>query len=158
LRPFVDPRNDVFAVTSQIYLIDPHQRRVETGLTRGTFSHGKLAVRHDAPPADAAGGNLPVLYAGGGSCAVARRKFLELGGFDLLYHPFYCEDADLSWRAWQRGYRVMLAPESKVYHQRRATTRRFFGDDQIDLWTRANTLLMHWANLRDPRLLASHLV
>lgn len=54
----------------------------------------------------------------GGACAAYRRSmFLELGGFDSLYRPAYWEDADLSYRAWLRGLKIVFEPASIVYHR-----------------------------------------
>ena len=30
---------------------------------------------------------------------------MELGGFNRLFYPAYCEDLDLCFRAWRRGFR-----------------------------------------------------
>jgi GT2 family glycosyltransferase len=65
-----------------------------------------------------------VFWAGGGACAVDRRRFQLLGGFDSLYHPFYVEDTDLSYQAWKRGWKSVLAPGSRVIHKHRGTTGR----------------------------------
>ena len=67
---------------------------------------------------------MPVLWAGGGSSAVSRRKFEALGGFEELYNPFYMEDVDLSFRAWRRGWPSLLAPRSVVQHRHRGSTGR----------------------------------
>ncbi len=47
--------------------------------------------------------------------AVRREVWHELGGFDDQYFA-YCEDVDLSLRAWQAGYRVVVDPAAVVWH------------------------------------------
>jgi GT2 family glycosyltransferase/glycosyltransferase involved in cell wall biosynthesis/SAM-dependent methyltransferase len=155
LKPFDD--ESVFAVSSQIFFRAPGKRREETGLTRARFEHGMLQYSHDAIPKDPAP-LLPILWGGGGSCAFDRRKWLALGGLDEMYDPFYCEDLDLSLRAWQHGWKVLLATESKVWHEHRATSARFFGESFVNEIFRRNSYLLHWANLRDPTLLGAHLL
>ena len=155
LAPFDDP--DVFAVASQIFFAKREARREETGLTRARFVEGMLEYSHDALPANP-GRLIPILWGGGGSCAFDRRKWDELGGLDTMYDPFYCEDLDLSLRAWRRGWKVMMAPESKVWHEHRATSRRFFGEDFVNEIARRNSYLLHWKNLDGPGMLASHLL
>ena len=155
LAPFDDP--DVFAVSSQIFFPPGPKRREETGLTRARFVEGMMQYSHDPVP-DPSGELIPILWGGGGSCAFDRSKWEALGGLDVMYDPFYCEDLDLSLRAWQRGWKVYLAPSSKVWHEHRATSRRFFTDEFVSEIFRRNSFLLHWKNLRDPRLLASHLV
>lgn len=39
---------------------------------------------------------------------IRRREFLDLGGFDLDFMPFQCDDVDNSLRAWRAGYKVGL--------------------------------------------------
>src|SRR5262245_18458706 len=97
LDSFSDSR--VFAATSQIHFADPSRRREETGKTRARFERGFFSFWHDdIGPEDESRASVPVLWAGGGSCAIDRRKLSDLGGLDTLYHPFYVEDADLSYQ------------------------------------------------------------
>jgi GT2 family glycosyltransferase len=155
LEPFCDP--SVFAVTSQIFLADPAARREETGRTRARFEGGLFYMWHeDVHPAVE---TIPtaVFWAGGGSSAVDRRKYEVLGGFDTLYHPFYVEDVDLSYRAWKRGWRSLFAPESHVTHRHRASSKRF-GTAFIDNTIRRNHFLFVWKNVTDIRMIAAHLV
>ncbi|MFX5587104.1 hypothetical protein ABTE16_20385, partial [Acinetobacter baumannii] len=42
--------------------------------------------------------------------------YAELGGFDELYLPAYCEDSDLALRIRSRGYRVIYQPQSVIVH------------------------------------------
>lgn len=51
-----------------------------------------------------------------GAALVVKKEVVEkIGGFDQkLFH--YTDDLDFSWRVWISGYRVVLAPNAKVYH------------------------------------------
>src|SRR4051794_30658424 len=122
LEGFRDPA--VFAVSCQIFFSDPNKLREETGLTQGWWQDGALRVRHriDSEIKDL----YPCFYGGGGSCAFDRNKFLELGGFDELYRPFYLEDTDLGYLAWKRGWKVLYQPASVVYHEHRGTIGKNF--------------------------------
>ena len=51
----------------------------------------------------------------GAAFAVRREVFDSLGGFNELMFA-YCEDAELSLRAWQRGWRCVYVPEAVVLH------------------------------------------
>jgi GT2 family glycosyltransferase/SAM-dependent methyltransferase len=55
-------------------------------------------------------------YASGASLLLTTRLFNELGGFDELYVPAYCEDADLAFKVRQMGKRVYYQPESVIIH------------------------------------------
>jgi GT2 family glycosyltransferase len=157
LNGFADP--SVFAVTSQIFFQDSTRRREETGKTRGRFHRGEFYLWHDEiHPEDDACENTPVFWAGGGSCAIDRKKFLSIGGFDSLYHPFYVEDTDLSYQAWKRGWKCLLAPASKVVHKHRSTTKRKFGNEFVERAVRKNQYLFVWKNVTDVPMLLTHLI
>jgi GT2 family glycosyltransferase/glycosyltransferase involved in cell wall biosynthesis len=156
LRPLLDGFSDerVFAVSSQIYFWDPERRREETGQTRGFLKLGFLQVVHDEPgDADLA---RPVFYAGGGSSAFDRDKFLALGGFDELYQPFYWEDTDVSYRAWKRGWKVLYEPRSVVHHKHRGTIGKTYDADFTHKAINRNHFLFLWKNFTDPSLLLLH--
>src|ERR1035437_2548430 len=103
LEGFTDEK--VFSVSCQIFFSDPDKLREETGLTQGWWENGGLRVRHRDDPAIQ--DLYPCFYGGGGSCAFDRRKFLELGGFDEIFRPFYLEDTDLGYLAWKRSWKVL---------------------------------------------------
>jgi GT2 family glycosyltransferase len=74
-----------------------------------------------------------------------------------LYHPFYVEDTDISWQAWKRGWKCLLAPKSHVVHKHRGTSRPKFGDDFVDRTIRRNLYLFVWKNVTAPGLILQHL-
>lgn len=154
IAPFDDPL--VFAVAAQILFSDPSKRREETGLTEGWWADGRIRVSHRIDPEITT--EFPCFYAGGGSSAFDRRKFLELGGFDPVLKPFYYEDTDLGLMAWKRGWKVLYQPSSIVYHEHRGTIGRKFSASYIQSVLKRNALLFAWKNVHDWRLLASHFV
>jgi GT2 family glycosyltransferase len=156
LLPFADPA--VFAVASQITVPDPAKSKQETGKTRARFERGLFYLWHDPVTLqDERRAALPVFWAGGGACAIDRRKFVALGGFDSLYHPFYVEDTDLSYQAWKRGWRSLFAPGSRVMHKHRATSGPRFGELFVNNTTRRNHYLFVWKNLTDFGMVIEHL-
>jgi GT2 family glycosyltransferase len=84
---------------------------------RGIFMHNKAA---DFKKGETAWGT-------GGSSMIDRGKFLELGGFDKLYFPAYWEDIDLSWRAKEKGWKILFEPKAKVDHNHESTNQSVFG-------------------------------
>lgn len=52
-----------------------------------------------------------------GAVSLLRRKaLLRTGLFDEKLF-MYCEDVDLSWRMWAKGYRCIYEPRAKVWHE-----------------------------------------
>jgi GT2 family glycosyltransferase/glycosyltransferase involved in cell wall biosynthesis len=155
LQPLLDgfTNPQVFAVSCQIFLSDPSKRREETGLTEGRWENGRLRVSHrDDASVDTL---FPCFYAGGGSAAFDRAKFLELGGFDEIFAPFYLEDTDLGFNAWKRGWTVFYQPASVVFHEHRGTIGRKFSSAYIEAVLKKNYLLFAWKNIGEwPRLAA----
>lgn len=67
--------------------------------------------------------NLPVFnyarevdYCSGASIMISRDIFEDMGGFDEIYAPAYCEDSDLALKVRKAGYRVIYQPSSVVIH------------------------------------------
>jgi len=146
-----------FAVSSRIFFQDRAKRREETGKTTAAFRRGWIDYAHRGLDKEAfAREYYPVFWAGGGSSAFHRQRFLELGGFRKLYYPAYVEDTDLSYQAWSAGWEVLWAPQSIVYHKHRATSRRFFSPSELETLVTRNQLLFLWINIRDWQFLMSH--
>ncbi len=155
LRHFEDPT--VFAATARLEM-EPRWLSggwiQETGLVRARFEHGFFLLQHDEPTSE-----LPirVLYAGGGSSAVQRDRFFELGGFDRIFRPFYFEDLDVSYRAQKRGWQVIYEPRSSMIHAHRQTNSpENFPGGYVDLMFGKNSLLFTWKVLTDADLFRQH--
>ncbi len=54
-------------------------------------------------------------YPTGSSMIMKKKIYIDVGKFDNDYF-LYCEDPDIGWRLWDSGYKIALAPQSKVYH------------------------------------------
>lgn len=55
-------------------------------------------------------------YISGASIMVRKTIWQELGGFNEMYNPAYCEDSDLAFAIREAGYKVVYQPLSKVVH------------------------------------------
>lgn len=64
-----------------------------------------------------------VLSASGGSAVYRKRMLDEIGGFDEHFFA-YCEDVDLSLRAFLSGWRCLYVPEAVVFHRGSASFAR----------------------------------
>jgi GT2 family glycosyltransferase len=99
------------------------------------------------------------LFPSGAAFAVDRARFLELQGFDDLFTPFYYEDTDLGFRAWRRGWKCIVVPESRVtHHHGTGTIGRSFKQFKIRVVRKRNRLYYLWKNLTNARLLRQHLL
>jgi GT2 family glycosyltransferase/ubiquinone/menaquinone biosynthesis C-methylase UbiE len=55
-------------------------------------------------------------YCSGASIAIPTKLWRELGGFDPIFEPAYCEDSDIAFRIRDAGYRTLYNPASEVVH------------------------------------------
>jgi GT2 family glycosyltransferase len=153
VRPFAESDARLFAVHSQMIDLETG-RRVGTGKT-GSFSRGFLRVHRSFLPAPDSTGPYWSMFATGGSAMYRRDVFVELGGFDETFAPFYLEDVELSYRAWKRGWRVRYQPASVVAHQFSSTIGTLGAP--VEWISQRNRLLFHWIHLHDRRFLLAHL-
>jgi GT2 family glycosyltransferase len=98
-------------------------------------------------------------YAVGAHCAIDRKKYLSLGGFDSLFHPYYWEDVDLCYRAWKMGWKSIVEPKSVVYHMLSGPIRSATRSSDIANIIRRNRFLFVWKNITSTRYFYfSHLI
>lgn len=56
------------------------------------------------------------MYADGCGVLLSKEIFQKIGGFEESYFC-YCEDYELSWKAWLLGYKVYFVPTAEFYHK-----------------------------------------
>jgi GT2 family glycosyltransferase len=94
------------------------------------------------------GAPVETLYASGGSMALRKSMFLELGGFLPIFKPFYSEDADLGIRAWRRGWRSLFEPGCRVTHDHRGSSiNTNVPSARVLVIRRRNRFLLEWIHL-----------
>ncbi|MFB9842090.1 glycosyltransferase family 2 protein [Mucilaginibacter ginsenosidivorans] len=64
-------------------------------------------------------------YLSGANALVDTVKLKELGGFNELFSPFYCEDIELGLRAWRMGWKCYYEHQSVCRHQLSASTKNY---------------------------------
>ena len=160
-RPFLGPllsyfRDDkVFAVNPRVF--QTRDGRPGGGLVKGAMHCGLLRLRWPETEGPRAAEGL-ALYANGAAMSVSREKYMKLGGFDKLYAPFYSEDLDLSYRAYQRGWIVRYEPRSHLTHDHGATIGAKFDPVHIKRVSMRNRILFVWRNIHDKQYLTQHIL
>lgn len=91
----------------------------------------------------------PVTYAIGGAMLLRRTPFVNSGGFDRLFDPFYYEDVDLGFGAWAAGQEVVYEPRSVVEHHHRGTIRSRVDADFVRAVIERNRYLFQWKYMGD---------
>ena len=55
-------------------------------------------------------------WCSGAATLIRRKAFQEVGGFDDRLYFMYCEDVDLSWKLWIRGWKCIYVRDAVVQH------------------------------------------
>lgn len=144
--------DDIFAVGFCDYSHE-NGKIVTRGRGGAKFKRGMLS--HFAAESETG----ETLWVSGGSAIVDRNKFLELGGFDKNFAPFYWEDIDLCFRAWRRGYRCIFDSDLKVDHfHEEGAIRKEYSPFFIKTVSYKNQFIFVWKNIADVYLIFKHLV
>lgn len=88
-------------------------------------------------------------YVSGCSMLTPKKLFDEIGGFDILFSPAYCDDLDYCLEALKRGYKTYVQPKSQIVHFGSVS----YNEKSNDLMTRNNELLRtKWKNYFENRI------
>jgi GT2 family glycosyltransferase len=164
-RGFISPlvrwfdRQDTFAVSPLI--LDRERKPLRVSWNLSEIVRGEIRRKNwdlpDALEKARCEGPLKSLFASGGSIALRKTMFEQLGGFLPIYKPFYYEDRDLCTRAWQRGWKTFFDPGSRVIHDHVGTIGRFYSTKKIKIIQRRNRLFYLWLYLSGRKIVFSHI-
>ena len=90
---------------------------------------------------------LYTFYLSGANALVDAAKLKALGGFFELFSPFYCEDMELSLRAWRRGWKCYYEHNSVCRHQVSASTKNYKTAKWVKSIYYRNRFFMHALHL-----------
>ncbi len=133
---------NIFAVTPSVY---DWNGKFLYGNRGGIFKKGHLFL-YEKEENDIVS---QTFFACGGLFLFRRDIYDILGGYDDLYHPFYYEEIDLSYRALKRGYKILYIPEAKAYHKIRSSISKSAYFDKIKYISGRNNYLFIWKNITD---------
>lgn len=163
IQPLVDCLADATAFAASPLIFDERGSLSNVTISIPYFKRGKIRYKK-FPTQDLLEIASPLpnpwytLFPLGGAFAVDRARFIEMQGFDDLFNPFYYEDTDLGFRAWRRGLKCIVVPESRVIHYHNGTIARSFKQFKVSAIRKRNRLLYLWKNLTTARLLRQHLM
>ena len=143
---------DVFAV-GLCDLSHEKSKIVKRGRGGAKFKRG--FVSHFAMPVKKG----ETFWVSGGSGVFDRQKFLELGGFDPIFAPFYWEDIDLSFRAARKGYKCIFEPDAQVDHfHEKGAIKKSSSPFFIKVVAYRNQFLFVWKNIDNYFLIIQHIL
>jgi GT2 family glycosyltransferase len=93
---------------------------------------------------------ISIFWASGAAVLIRASVWRELEGFDPVFYA-HMEEIDLCWRMKNRGYQVMVCPQSKVYHLGGGSLS--YGSPQKIYLNFRNNLFLLFKNLPQGKLL-----
>lgn len=134
---------DTFGVMSRIVNTD---EKIEDASRFLSFSGMKFKATRFFYSNDPAK-KTPTAYLSGANALVSREKLVELGGFDEVFSPFYCEDVDLSFRAWRLGWKCYYEHETVCHHEVSKTIRSGNSKKKLLTVVYRNKFILHAIHL-----------
>jgi GT2 family glycosyltransferase len=140
-------QSTVFSVSGRIIGWDTDQ--IQDGGKYPVFQGAKIKTSYDFIPAQTAPASFsfPCFYSSGANAFINRKIFLELGGFNELFSPFYVEDTELSLRAWRLGYNNYYEHKAICAHRTSSTIGSPERKKQVNRIYNRNKYLLHAIHL-----------
>ena len=95
----------------------------------------------------------PTAYLSGANALVRKEMLVKLGGFDEIFSPYYCEDVDLSFRAWRLGWKCYYEHDAICQHEVSKTIRSASSKNQRLSIVYRNKFILHSIHLNGFRLI-----
>lgn len=140
-------QTDLFSVSGRIVGWDTDQ--IQDGGKYPVFQGAKIKTSYDFIPEQASPAtfSFPCFYSSGANALINRKLFLELGGFNELFSPFYVEDTELCLRAWRLGYSNYYEHKAICAHRTSSTIGSPERKKQVNRIYNRNKYLLHAIHL-----------
>jgi GT2 family glycosyltransferase len=89
----------------------------------------------------------PTFYLSGANAFVNTSLFLQLGGFNELFAPFYIEDTELGLKAWRLGYECLYEHRAICRHRTSTTIATAHKKKKIAIIYNRNKMVLHAIHL-----------
>ncbi len=89
----------------------------------------------------------PTAYLSGANALIDAKKLKEIGGFDELFSPFYCEDFELGLRSWRLGWASYYHAQSVCLHEQSSTTKNIKTKNWVKSIFFRNRMFVHAIHL-----------
>lgn len=144
-------RWDTFGVMGRI--IDMEGDRIQDAARVPKFNGFKLKTDYFCY-SDDKDDRLYTFYLSGANALISTEKLKQIGGFYELFSPFYCEDMELSVRAWRLNWKCYYEHQSVCRHQVSASTKNYETAKKIKSIYFRNRFYFHALHLNGWRLWA----
>ena len=87
------------------------------------------------------------MYLSGANAFLHRERFMEIGGFNEMFSPFYVEDYELSLRAWRLGYSCWYQHTAVCRHRTSSTIGTQRKRNAVKVIYNRNKMFLHSIHL-----------
>ncbi len=144
---------DTFGVMSKIIGVDGEVQDTARYITRSGFKIKANNFYYVTDPDFWT----PTAYLSGANALIDTKKLKEIGGFNEIFSPFYCEDFELGIRAWRLGWKCYYHPHSICIHDHSSTTKNYRTKNWVKAIFFRNRLIVHAIHLQPVSLFFWHL-
>lgn len=92
---------------------------------------------------------LYTLYLSGANALIHAEKLKQIGGFYELFSPFYCEDMELSLRAWRLKWNCYYEHKAVCMHEVSASTKNYETANRVKSIYFRNRFYLHALHLNN---------
>jgi GT2 family glycosyltransferase len=143
-------KEDVFGVNGRV--IGWNDDTIQDAAKLPYFQGAKLKTSRNYYYKGETPSDVYTFYLTGSNALIDRKKFWKIGGFDEIFSPFYCEDLELSVRAWRYGWTCYYEHQSVCRHKVSATTSSLKRRKYVELIYNRNKFIFHYIHLSGLKL------
>ena len=138
-------KEDTFGVNGKV--IGWEDDKIQDAAKLPYFQGGKLKTSRNYYYRENTPEEVFTFYLTGSNALIDRLKFLEIGGFNEIFSPFYCEDLELSVRVWKSGWKCYYEHKAICRHKVSATTSSQNKKKYVETIYDRNKFIFHYLHL-----------